>query len=74
MTDTHELLDSEAAAKALGLKNKHTLEVWRCQKTYPALRWVKIGRAVRYRREDIQAFIVSRTSDENGNIQDGEVL
>ncbi|MGD9662810.1 MAG: helix-turn-helix domain-containing protein [Porticoccaceae bacterium] len=37
-----------------------TLQVWRTTKRYP-LPYVKIGRNVRYRPEDVQAFIESRT-------------
>jgi predicted DNA-binding transcriptional regulator AlpA len=40
--------------------NVCTLAVWRCTKRYN-LPWTKIGRSVRYRLEDVEAFIASRT-------------
>lgn len=52
-----DLLTSEETAMALGLKSKHTLEVWRSTKRYPELAWVKIGRNVRYRRDAVERFI-----------------
>lgn len=36
------------------------LSVWRCTKRHP-LKYVKVGRSVRYRLEDVLAFIESRT-------------
>lgn len=49
------LLTTEEAAKYLGLK-MNTLERWRCQ--YPdRLPFVKIGRTVKYRLEDLQNYI-----------------
>ncbi|MBR1840661.1 MAG: helix-turn-helix domain-containing protein [Alphaproteobacteria bacterium] len=50
-----ELLTTEEAAAYLKLK-PNTLERWRSQ--YPhRLPFVKIGRTVKYRLEDLQAFI-----------------
>ncbi len=56
-----DLLTSEEAAQMLGLKSKHTLEVWRCTKRYPQLVATKIGRNVRYRRDAVERFIESCT-------------
>ncbi len=56
-----DLLTSEETAQMLGLKSKHTLEVWRSTKRYPSLEWVKVGRLVRYRREAVERFLQSRT-------------
>lgn len=53
-----ELLDEAATAEILQVKTG-TLQVWRSTKRYP-LPFVKIGRNVRYRRADIDAFIQSR--------------
>lgn len=53
------LVDSVEAAALLSLKNPGTLAVWRTTKRYP-LSYIKVGRRVRYRREDIDAFILSR--------------
>ena len=52
------LLTAEQAAAQLCVKPQ-TLEVWRCNKRYP-LAYLKIGRAVRYRQSDIDAFVASR--------------
>lgn len=56
-----DLLNSDETAGELGLKNKHTLEVWRSTKRYPDLEYVKIGRLVRYKRGSIRRFILART-------------
>jgi excisionase family DNA binding protein len=60
MATQHELLltDTEAA-EYLGLK-RGTLQVWRCTKRYP-LAYLKIGRNIRYRQSDLDAFLQSRT-------------
>ena len=52
------LLSTEEAALALGLK-KNTLEIWRLRGT-PKLKFVKIGELVRYRSQDILAYIESQ--------------
>jgi excisionase family DNA binding protein len=52
------LLTPAQAAALLGLA-PGTLEVWRCTKEYP-LNYYKIGGRVRYRREDIEAFVRAR--------------
>ncbi len=54
-----QLLTSEQAAQQLGVTSG-TLSVWRCCRRYP-LKFVKIGRKVRYNAEDIEAFIRART-------------
>ena len=53
------LLKPETTAGILGVDVK-TLAVWRCTKRYP-LPWVRVGRNVMYKPEDVQAFIESRT-------------
>lgn len=53
------LVDEKVAAEILGV-TAGTLSVWRCVRRYP-LPYTKIGRAVRYRVEDLEAFIKSRT-------------
>jgi Helix-turn-helix domain len=35
-----------------------TLAVWRCTQRYP-LRFLKLGHAIRYRAEDVAAFVES---------------
>lgn len=53
------LLTPDEAAAALDVTSG-TLQVWRTTKRYP-LKYVKIGKNVRYRLTDVQAFIESRT-------------
>lgn len=52
-----KLLTPEAVADQLGM-TLHTLAVWRCTKRVP-LPYVKVGRSVRYRAADVEAFISS---------------
>ena len=52
-----DLLDQSEAAKLLNV-SPLTLNGWRTNKRY-ALPFVKVGRLVRYRRIDIEAFIAS---------------
>ena len=49
------LLTAEQAAAYLNVKPQ-TLATWRCTKRY-GLPWVKVGRSVRYRLEDVKRFI-----------------
>jgi excisionase family DNA binding protein len=51
------LLSTEEAAEYLGVM-RGTLEVWRCMRRYN-LPFLKIGRCVRYRRSDLDAFLES---------------
>lgn len=51
------LFTSREAAQYLGLA-KITLDIWRSKGKPPA--YVKIHRSVRYRREDLDAFILER--------------
>jgi hypothetical protein len=53
------LVDEKITAEILGV-TAGTLSVWRCTRRYD-LPYVKVGRAVRYRMEDIQRFIEQRT-------------
>ena len=52
----------EEVAEYLGLEVE-TLNVWRCTKRYN-LPYSKIGRLVRYRAEDVEAFVTSRIEGE----------
>ena len=52
------LLDQKTAAKYLGLA-PGTLAVWRSTKRYD-LKSIKLGRAVRYRLSDLNAFLEAR--------------
>ena len=53
------LVDTKTAAKVLGLRNHHTLEVWRSTKRYPQLCYHRVGRAIRYRAADLEAFLAA---------------
>lgn len=57
-----KLLTPEQTAERLGVLTK-TLDVWRCTQRY-ALPYVKVGRLVRYRESDIEAFIESRLQNQ----------
>ena len=62
MNETSQtLLSPEDVKERLGLKNVDTLSVWRCTQRYPQLRYIKVGRLVRYRQEDVESFLRSRT-------------
>lgn len=52
---------AKEAAEILGVREE-TLAVWRCTKRYP-LSYIKIGRKVFYRGEDLKQFIDSRVVD-----------
>jgi hypothetical protein len=52
------LLKPEQVAERLGL-SATTLATGRCTKRYP-LAYVKVGRLVRYRMGDVEAFEISR--------------
>jgi len=61
LTLPSRLVCEKEAAVLLGLKNPGTLSVWRCVKRYPTLKYVRVGKAIRYRTSDIEAFLQSRT-------------
>jgi excisionase family DNA binding protein len=54
-----ELLTRTQAAEYLGLKPQ-TLAVWATTKRY-GLPYIRVGRAIRYRRVDLDTFLVART-------------
>ncbi|MEQ3747752.1 MAG: helix-turn-helix domain-containing protein [Celeribacter sp.] len=57
-TQIAHLMTPEEVAEYLGV-SKETLNVWRCTKRYN-LPYVKTGRLVRYRAEDVNSFVLSR--------------
>ena len=61
----NRLLKPADVAEILGV-TKETLNVWRCTKRYP-LKYIKIGRNVLYKLEDIQAYIESQTVQNGGS-------
>ncbi|MBA2654418.1 MAG: helix-turn-helix domain-containing protein [Gammaproteobacteria bacterium] len=54
-----KLLTPQEAAHILGI-SAGTLEVWRSTGRYD-LRYIKVGRRVMYRAQDVQAFIEKRS-------------
>lgn len=54
------LLTAQQAAELLGIA-EGTLSVWRCTRRYPELAYIKVGRSVKYRVSDINAFLAART-------------
>ena len=56
---TENLLTIQDTAKLLNVK-KGTLDTWRSTKRYP-LPYVKLGKTIRYRYEDVKQFITSCT-------------
>lgn len=54
-----ELLDERSAAKAIDVA-PNTLAVWRSTGRYK-LPFIKVGRKVRYRREDLLVWLAGRT-------------
>lgn len=57
--DQSDLLNRKQAAKYLGV-TAQTLAIWASVKRYD-LPYVKVGRLVKYRRADLDAFIAKRT-------------
>lgn len=58
---TPNLLTPSAVAERLGISTT-TLSTWRCTKRY-ALSYVKVGRLVRYRLADVEAFENARLQE-----------
>ena len=56
---TRPLLTPAEAAEILGVK-VDTLTVWRSTKRYP-LPFVRVGRSIKYKVEDVLSFIEART-------------
>ncbi len=54
---TENMLDDVQAARMLGL-SPQTLRNWRTQRKGP--RYIKLGRAIRYRPEDLENYIKGR--------------
>lgn len=57
-TEREPLLDRKSAARYLSV-SPGTLAVWDCTKRYD-LKPIKVGRAVRYRRSDLDKFLEER--------------
>ncbi len=65
MKDNPQLLTTEQAAELM-LVAPGTLVVWRCTGRY-ALPYVRVGRLIRYRAEDVAAFIENQRVNPGGN-------
>ncbi len=59
VTALSNLLSNDQAAEYIGVTPR-TLEVWRCTKRHP-IPYIKVGRLVKYRQSDLDAFLESRT-------------
>jgi len=57
--DPPKFLTNDQAAEYLGIKPQ-TLMLWRMTKRYP-IAYTKVGRCVRYRARDLDAWLASRT-------------
>ena len=66
-TTRPKLLTEAEAADYLSVEPQ-TLCAWRCTRRYN-LRFIKVGRLVRYRFEDLEAFLAERTV---GVLREGE--
>lgn len=53
------LFGNDAAAAYIGVTPR-TLEVWRCTKRH-AIPYIKVGRLVKYRRADLDAWLKAQT-------------
>jgi excisionase family DNA binding protein len=65
MLPNKTLLTPSEVAERLGISIA-TLATWRCTKRYP-LAYVKVGRLVRYRIADLDAFEISRLQEVAAN-------
>lgn len=63
-----ELLTPVEVCDLLKVKPR-TLEDWRLRRTGPCLPFVRIGRAVRYRREDVQRLVDDNVQNAQGGAQ-----
>jgi excisionase family DNA binding protein len=60
------LLTTSATAEVLGVP-RQTLAAWRCQGKGPA--YAKVGKYVRYRRADVEAWLETQTIHPEGAIK-----
>lgn len=65
-----ELLTAKQAAAFLRVK-PGTLACWRTTKRYP-LKYICVGKSIRYRLSDLQAFLVARESENGDSAQGGD--
>lgn len=58
--ETRQVLTQKQAASMLGI-SPATMQMWRWQNIGP--RYLKLGRLVRYRLQDIEAYLASKTKE-----------
>jgi len=61
MNTPYNLLTPTQVSEILGL-DVETLNIWRTTKRYN-LSYIKVGRLVRYKLQDVEAFIASRRQE-----------
>lgn len=61
LQSTGSLFSNDMAAAYLGVTPR-TLEVWRCTKRQ-SIPYIKVGRLVKYRQKDLDAWLASCTVD-----------
>ena len=66
---SRRLLHAHEAARLLGLKPQ-TLAAWRHYGRHPDLVFVRVGRSVRYRQSDVEAFIVRNLQGEPSPVEE----
>ncbi|MBU0601153.1 MAG: helix-turn-helix domain-containing protein [Gammaproteobacteria bacterium] len=71
VTSSDELLTAKQAAAFLKVK-PGTLACWRTTKRYP-LKYIRVGKSIRYRLGDLQAFLAAREGDDSDSAQGGEL-
>jgi len=59
MTNKQSLIPAEQAADYLGVSTR-TMANWRCR-GFPNIKYTKIGRCIRYRLSDLDAYIAKHS-------------
>lgn len=68
-SNPNELLNEQQAAELLGVAPK-TLAMWRSYRR-PGPRFIRVGRLIKYRRRDLDAWLESRTEG-TGEVADAQ--
>jgi excisionase family DNA binding protein len=61
LANPNELLNREQTAELIGVAAS-TLDQWRCYRRH-GLPFIRVGRLIRYKRSQIEAWLKSRTDD-----------
>ena len=67
ISNSPNLLCREQAAEYLGVKPR-TLDVWASTHRYN-LKFIKVGRLAKYRKEDLDDFLAQRTVNMDGGVR-----